>query len=62
MVSIVSNENAKIDDIVSHSGISKGSIFWSMLDGSTIQTIYKDFLYQLAIRDMKHMYLKQIKA
>jgi AcrR family transcriptional regulator len=37
-------------------------IFWSMLDGATIQTLYKDFPYQEAIIAMKQMYLNQIKA
>lgn len=37
-------------------------IFWSMLDGATIQTIYKDFPYQDAVKAMKQMYLNQIKA
>lgn len=37
-------------------------IFWSMLDGATFQTIYKDFPYHEAIMAMKQMYLNQIKA
>jgi AcrR family transcriptional regulator len=37
-------------------------IFWSMLDGATIQTLYNDFPYEDAIIAMKQMYLNQIKA
>jgi AcrR family transcriptional regulator len=38
------------------------NVFWSMLDGVTIQTFYKDFPYHDAIKEMKQMYLERIKA
>jgi AcrR family transcriptional regulator len=37
-------------------------VFWSMLDGATIQTLYKDYPYHEAVREMKDMYINRIKA
>lgn len=37
-------------------------IFWSMLDGATIQTLYSDYPYHAAIHEMKQMYMNSIKA
>lgn len=37
-----------------------GDIFWSILDGATIQTLYKDYPYHDVIKEMKQMYLNRI--
>jgi AcrR family transcriptional regulator len=35
-------------------------LFWSMLDGATIQTLYKDYPYHDVIKEMKDIYLNRI--
>lgn len=37
-------------------------IFWSMVGGTTIQTIYPDYPYRQVLTEMKQMYLEKIKA
>ncbi|MBY0122803.1 TetR/AcrR family transcriptional regulator [Bacillus sp. S/N-304-OC-R1] len=35
--------------------------FWLIIDGASLQTIYKDFPYYEVLREMKEMYLEEIK-
>ncbi|MDQ0157745.1 TetR/AcrR family transcriptional regulator [Robertmurraya andreesenii] len=36
--------------------------FWLIIDGVSLQTIHKDFPYYDVLREMKEMYLEEIKA
>lgn len=36
-------------------------IFWTILDGATIQTLYKDYPYHEAISEMKQMYMNRVR-
>jgi AcrR family transcriptional regulator len=55
-------ENGKVTEEIDSSLNSTlyANIFWSMLDGATIQTFYKDYPYHEAIKEMRTMYLNNI--
>jgi len=36
------------------------NLFWSMIDGVTIQTIYKDYPYKEVLTEMKHLFLEKV--
>ncbi|EKN70820.1 transcriptional regulator [Neobacillus bataviensis LMG 21833] len=38
------------------------NLFWSMIDGVTIQSIYKDYPYKQVLTEMKQLFLEKVKA
>ncbi|QCJ42459.1 TetR/AcrR family transcriptional regulator [Bacillus sp. S3] len=38
------------------------NLFWSMIDGVTIQTIYYDYPYREVLTEMKELFLEKVKA
>ncbi|MBO0960954.1 TetR/AcrR family transcriptional regulator [Neobacillus sp. MM2021_6] len=38
------------------------NLFWSMIDGVTVQSIYKDYPYNQVLTEMKRLFLEKVKA
>jgi AcrR family transcriptional regulator len=62
LISGILENGKKNDEIKSEvNAVLYANIFWSMLDGATIQTLYKDYPYHDAIKEMKNMFLNSIR-